>query len=164
MLSTRRLPIWVTGRLNGSLMLLRASHLMKFLCRRSLGPANCGAASAPSNGRQEVIAPWLEEIRDPGWAGTPVEKAEQAYAELRQRPPAERWHGLQDGESVRSFVDQFILVWRCFLPNEVSVEAMMNFRCGRWIPRVSAFFSSLMRGRTRCQSGTCWALCPPHGI
>jgi probable phosphoglycerate mutase len=35
-----------------------------------------------------------------------MEKAEQAYAELRRRPPAERWHGLQDGESVRSFVDR----------------------------------------------------------
>lgn len=66
-------------------------------------------------GRQEVIAPWLEEIRDPGWAGTPVEKAEQAYAELRQRAPAERWHGLQDGESVRSFVDRIHLGVETFL-------------------------------------------------
>jgi len=66
-------------------------------------------------GREEVIAPWLEEIRDPGWAGTPVAKAEQAYAELRRRPPHGRWRGLTDGESVRSFVDRIHLGVELFL-------------------------------------------------
>ena len=66
-------------------------------------------------GREEVIAPWLEEIRDPGWAGTPVAKAEQAYAELRRRSPHDRWRGLTDGESVRSFVDRIHLGVELFL-------------------------------------------------
>jgi broad specificity phosphatase PhoE len=66
-------------------------------------------------GREEVVAPWLEEIRDPGWAGTPVEKAEQAYAELRRRSPEDRWHGLNEGESVRSFVDRIHLGVELFL-------------------------------------------------
>ena len=30
-------------------------------------------------GRDEQIDEWLEEIRDPGWHGTPAERAEQAY-------------------------------------------------------------------------------------
>ncbi len=54
-------------------------------------------------GRQETIAPWLEEIRDPAWHGTPREKAEAAYAEMAGRPAEGRWEGLTDGESVREF-------------------------------------------------------------
>ena len=56
--------------------------------------------------RPEVIAPWLHEIRDPGWDGGPAEKAEQAYAEMRRMAPNDRWHGLEGGESVRDFVDR----------------------------------------------------------
>jgi probable phosphoglycerate mutase len=66
-------------------------------------------------GRPEVIAPWLEEIRDPGWAGSPAEKAEQAYAEMRSQAPEDRWHGLDGGESVRDFVDRIHLGVEMFL-------------------------------------------------
>ena len=55
-------------------------------------------------GVAEVIDPWLEEIRDPMWHGSPAEKAAEAYAELRGRPAEERWHGLEGGESIREFV------------------------------------------------------------
>ena len=55
-------------------------------------------------GRDEVIDPWLEEICDPLWHGTPAEKAAEAYAELRGRRAEERWHGLNGGESMRDFV------------------------------------------------------------
>ncbi|MBG7605782.1 MAG: histidine phosphatase family protein, partial [Actinobacteria bacterium] len=55
-------------------------------------------------GRHEVIDDWLEEIRSPGWHGTPVEKAVAAYEELRARPAEERWSGLDGGESIREFV------------------------------------------------------------
>ena len=54
-------------------------------------------------GRTEQIAPWLEEIRDPGWHGTPQEKAQAAYDELRTRPVDDRWDGLHGGESIRDF-------------------------------------------------------------
>lgn len=57
-------------------------------------------------GRPEQIEPWLEEIRDPGWHGTPAEKAQQAYAELNGRAVTERWHGLDGGESIREFTDR----------------------------------------------------------
>ena len=53
--------------------------------------------------RDEVVAPWLEEIRDPDWHGQPGEMAEQAYRELRERPVARRWDGLRGGESIREF-------------------------------------------------------------
>jgi probable phosphoglycerate mutase len=55
-------------------------------------------------GAAEVIDPWLEEIRDPMWHGSPAEKAAEAYAELRGRPAEERWRGLEGGESIRDFV------------------------------------------------------------
>lgn len=52
----------------------------------------------------EVIDPWLEEIRDPMWHGSPAEKAAEAYAELKGRASELRWHGLDGGESIRDFV------------------------------------------------------------
>ena len=57
-------------------------------------------------GRDETVAGWLEEIRDPIWHGTPAEKAQEAYDEMRRRPVEERWHGLDGGESVREFTDR----------------------------------------------------------
>jgi 2,3-bisphosphoglycerate-dependent phosphoglycerate mutase len=54
-------------------------------------------------GRPEVIDPWLEEIRDPSWHGTPAELAEQAYRELSERPIDARWDGLTGGEPTRDF-------------------------------------------------------------
>jgi 2,3-bisphosphoglycerate-dependent phosphoglycerate mutase len=66
-------------------------------------------------GRTESIDSWLEEIRDPGWHGTPAEKAEQAYRELRERPVEHRWMGIEDGEPVRDFVDRIRLGATLFL-------------------------------------------------
>ncbi|MEM1335634.1 MAG: phosphoglycerate mutase family protein, partial [Actinomycetota bacterium] len=50
--------------------------------------------------RPEVVEPWLEEIRDPAWHGTPAEKAQHAYDELRARPADGRWDGLVGGRFV----------------------------------------------------------------
>lgn len=57
-------------------------------------------------GRPETVAEWLEEIRDPIWHGTPAEKAQEAYDEMRGREAEDRWHGLDGGESVRAFTDR----------------------------------------------------------
>ncbi|MGF1600214.1 MAG: histidine phosphatase family protein [Acidimicrobiales bacterium] len=56
--------------------------------------------------RSEAVQPWLEEIRNPLWQGSPSEKAEEAFKEERSRPASERWRGLEDigGENVGSFV------------------------------------------------------------
>jgi probable phosphoglycerate mutase len=66
-------------------------------------------------GRREEIDLWLEEIRDPKWHGTPAERASEAYRELRDRAPADRWRGLSDGEDVRDFVDRIRLGAEKFL-------------------------------------------------
>jgi probable phosphoglycerate mutase len=59
-----------------------------------------------ATGGAEMVAPWLEEIRNPVWHGTPAEKAEQAYREERAKPATARWEGLPGGEPVRSFVER----------------------------------------------------------
>jgi probable phosphoglycerate mutase len=58
-------------------------------------------------GHGERIEPFLEEIREPNWHGTPVELARTAYEEERSRPAEDRWHGLQGGgEPPRDFVER----------------------------------------------------------
>lgn len=54
--------------------------------------------------RAEEVDGWLEELRDPGWHGTPAERAERAYREIRERPVDQRWEGLEGGEAIRDFV------------------------------------------------------------
>lgn len=58
-------------------------------------------------GRAEEVEPFLEEIREPDWHGTPAELARTAYAEERGRRAEDRWHGLQGGgEPPREFVER----------------------------------------------------------
>jgi len=57
-------------------------------------------------GRPEVLAPWLAEIRNPVWHGTPAERAEEAFRADRAKPAHLRWEGLDGGESVRDFVNR----------------------------------------------------------
>ena len=66
-------------------------------------------------GRTEDIDMWLEEIRDPKWHGTPAERAAEAYREMRDRAPADRWRGLTGGEDIREFVDRIRLGAEKFL-------------------------------------------------
>jgi probable phosphoglycerate mutase len=66
-------------------------------------------------GRSEEIDLWLEEIRDPKWHGSPAERAAEAYRELRDRAPADRWRGLTGGEEIRGFVDRIRLGAEKFL-------------------------------------------------
>ena len=54
-----------------------------------------------------MIEPFLEEIREPDWHGTPAELASTAYAEERSRAAEERWKGVQGGgEPPRDFVER----------------------------------------------------------
>lgn len=55
-------------------------------------------------GRDEIIQPWLEEIRDPDWHGVPAERAARAFKELRERPAEAIWDGLPGGEAMSEFV------------------------------------------------------------
>jgi broad specificity phosphatase PhoE len=74
-------------------------------------------------GAAEVIDPWLEEIRDPMWHGSPAEKAAEAYAELKGRSSHDRWHGLEGGESIRDFVARIRAGASTFLADRGVVRA-----------------------------------------
>ena len=55
-------------------------------------------------GFDEVIEPWLEEIRDPDWHGQPAAGAIKAFKALKQRVAVEQWDGLPGGEPMHEFV------------------------------------------------------------
>jgi 2,3-bisphosphoglycerate-dependent phosphoglycerate mutase len=55
-------------------------------------------------GHSLVIEPWLEEIRNPVWHGTPQEKAEAAWNAEKSKASHERWSGVDGGEAVSDFV------------------------------------------------------------
>ena len=52
------------------------------------------------------IEPWLEEIRNPVWHGTPEEKAAEAWRAEKSKNSVDRWNGIDGGEKVISFVDR----------------------------------------------------------
>ena len=65
--------------------------------------------------RELVIEPWLEEIRNPIWHGTPVEKASAAYEAEKAKTSLDRWTGLDGGEAVSDFVDRINVGCSLFL-------------------------------------------------
>jgi len=69
-------------------------------------PRLTAAPLLAARGADEVIEPWLEEIREPNWHGTPAELARKAYDEERSRAASARWEGLVGGEPSREFVER----------------------------------------------------------
>ena len=65
--------------------------------------------------RELVIEPWLEEIRNPIWHGTPVEKSSAAYEAEKAKTSLDRWTGLDGGEAVSDFVDRINIGCSLFL-------------------------------------------------
>ena len=57
-------------------------------------------------GKELVIEPWLEEIRNPIWHGTPQEKADAAWKAEKSKASHERWSGIEGGEPVSEFVSR----------------------------------------------------------
>lgn len=57
-------------------------------------------------GRSEIVEPWLQEIQEPQWHGSPAEMAAKAYAEERSRVAEARWTGVDGGEPSRDFVQR----------------------------------------------------------
>lgn len=74
-------------------------------------------------GRDLVLEPWLEEIRNPVWQGTPVERAEAAWRAERDKKSHERWSGIDGGEAVSEFVDRINVGCSLFLEERGIVRA-----------------------------------------
>lgn len=66
-------------------------------------------------GKEPTVDPWLEEIRNPIWHGTPQEKAEEAWRAEKAKSSAERWNGLDGGEAVSDFVERINIGTSLFL-------------------------------------------------
>jgi len=101
-------PLTELGRRQAAAMAdyLRAEQFDEVYCSPLVRARETAAPLFDVLGRTESIDPWLEEIRNPIWNGTPEEKAEQAYREQRQRASHARWGGLEGGENVADFVDR----------------------------------------------------------
>lgn len=101
-------PLTERGRRQADLMaaVLSAEHFDEILVSPLVRAQQTAQPLLDALGRELVIAPWLEEIRNPVWHGTPRERAEAAYAAERERPALERWRGLDGGEPVDSFVER----------------------------------------------------------
>jgi len=71
-----------------------------------LRPRQTAAPSLSRLDADEVVEPFLEEIREPNWHGTPAELAQKAYEEERSRAALARWEGVVGGEASRDFVER----------------------------------------------------------
>ncbi len=54
-------------------------------------------------GREEVVADWLEEIREPRWDGQPKEEVARIYEGEDAVTLDERWNGVPGGEHIGEF-------------------------------------------------------------
>lgn len=66
-------------------------------------------------GAQLVVDPWLEEIRNPIWHGTPQERADAAWKAEKAKTSVDRWTGLDGGEPVTDFVNRINIGTSLFL-------------------------------------------------
>jgi 2,3-bisphosphoglycerate-dependent phosphoglycerate mutase len=57
-------------------------------------------------GREEVIADWLEEIRDPDWSGFTRDDVFKQYEAESTTPINDRYRGLPGGENIHEFTDR----------------------------------------------------------
>ncbi|MCB1001275.1 MAG: histidine phosphatase family protein [Acidimicrobiales bacterium] len=94
---------------------LAGEHFDEVYCSPLVRARQTAAPLFAALGRSETIDPWLEEIRNPIWQGTPQDVADQAYAEQRRRNAHDRWAGLDGGEPMRDFVDRIHLGCTLFL-------------------------------------------------
>ena len=67
-------------------------------------PQLTAAPLIAQTGASAVVAPWLEEIREPDWHGQHATVAADAYANERKLTAEQRWGGIPGGEAPRDFV------------------------------------------------------------
>ncbi|MGD9995880.1 MAG: histidine phosphatase family protein [Ilumatobacteraceae bacterium] len=124
-------PLTDLGRRQAEAMAeyLRDEEFDEVLCSPLRRARETAAPLFRALGRPETIDPWLEEIRNPIWHGTPEEKSAEAYREERARRSHDRWAGLEGGENVRDFVDRIHLGCSLFLAergvNRIEAELAM---------------------------------------
>ena len=109
-----------------------------------------GPILAALGGRDLVVEDWLEEIRNPIWHGTPVEKAAEAYRADKARASHERWGGLEGGESVTDFVSRINIGCSLFLEERGIVRRDTDLPVWATTPQ----FRNGRRSLLVCHAGT----------
>jgi len=101
-------PLTERGRLQAERVAhtLRNEHFDEVIVSPLLRARQTAAPLLQLQGRDEAVEPFLEEIREPNWHGTPFELARTAYEEDRNRAADDRWNGLTGGEPPREFVER----------------------------------------------------------
>ena len=116
-LSVDNPPLTARGHRQAAAMAeyLKGSEFDEVFCSPLLRAKQTAAPLFEVLGRPETVDPWLEEIRNPIWHGTPQEKADEAYREERRRPAEDRWRGLEGGEPVHEFIERIRVGSKLFL-------------------------------------------------
>ncbi len=83
---------------------LRDEHFDEVLVSPLVRTQQTAAPILKAMSRDLQIEPWLEEIRNPIWHGTPQEKADAAWKAEKSKASHERWTGIEGGEPVSEFV------------------------------------------------------------
>ncbi len=101
-------PLTARGHAQAQAMaeFIRNEHFDEVYCSPLVRARQTAAPLFQALGRDESVQPWLEEIRNPLWHGTPQERADEAYRQDRARNSHERWDGLVGGEPPREFVER----------------------------------------------------------
>ncbi len=102
---------------------LSGEQFDEVLCSPLVRARQTAAPLFEALGRPETIDPWLEEIRNPIWHGTPEQKSIEAYREQNSRASADRWRGLEGGEPPSEFVERIRLSSTLFLEERGCVRA-----------------------------------------
>jgi len=110
-------PLTERGHLQAAAMAdyLRDEDFDEVFCSPLVRARQTAAPLFAALDRPATVDPWLEEIRNPIWHGTPEEKSAEAYRQDRARHSHERWQGLDGGEPVRDFVERIHLGCSLFL-------------------------------------------------
>lgn len=96
------------------------------------------------------IEPWLEEIRNPIWHGTPQEKAEEAWRSQRLKPSHEQWNGIDGGEAVSEFVERINVGTSLFLEE----RGLSRADSGLPVWQVNSDFNEDRKIALVCHAGT----------
>ncbi len=110
-------PLTARGRRQAEMMAqyLRRGGFDEVLCSPLVRARQTAAPLLAALGRDECVDPWLEEIRNPLWHGTPQERSIEAYRQEREKASHERWKGIEGGEPVSDFADRIRLGCSLFL-------------------------------------------------
>ena len=151
-LSVDNPPLTQRGHMQASFLAaaLRDEHFDEILVSPLVRTRQTAEPLLSLKSAQLEVEPWLEEIRNPIWHGTPQEKAEAAWSAHRQRHSHERWQGIEGGERVDDFVERINVGTSLFLEE----HGLHRARTDLPVWQSNADFNSDRKIALVCHAGT----------